>query len=358
MIRFERSLGHEVFLLTGSGVVKDEFEMKSRFLKREINPIFDVLAWYEIYRSVKHVNPDLIHTHESKAGILGRLNLTGRHRVLAHTVHMATFSEKWFQFSPIANISQVLEYLASKRTDLMFFVGSELSSIYKKKKINGKVSSTVVRSFLDIESFVKASNRLRDKEIVLDELLLPASTKIILSVGLLEKRKNHSFMIRSLAQLLESNDDVHLLFAGTGYLQKSLELLCKKLKVSQKVHFLGYRNDIPRLMNSADVLIHASRREGVPQVIVQAIASNVPVVSLQTCGIKELRDVTVVADGAKPYCNAVEGILLDPKSRFQIRRPPEYLESWAKIEIEKTWESKLIETENILKIRSREGLGN
>lgn len=357
MLQFERSLGHEVYLITGSLVIEDRYQMTSRFLKREIHPLFDLLAWYDLHRRIKSINPDLIHTHESKAGILGRLNSKRKGQVIAHTVHMATFSKNWFQISLIANVSQILEYWASKRTDYLYFVGKELADIYEKKRIKGRISSSVARSFLSVESFGKVPNRKYDQAEIFTELGLPDGARIVLTVGLLEKRKNHSFIINSLAKMLLTNSDVYLLIAGSGRFQNNLEELCLKLQVSHKVHFLGFRNDIARLMNSADVLVHASKIEGVPQAIVQAIVSKVPVVCLPSCGIDELNGATVVRPEPNVYSNAVLDVLQgrDHLSGGEAQRV--ILQSWSQLEIEKTWEANLAEVEKLLKQRSKENLG-
>ena len=357
MVELERRLGHEVFLITGSEVNNDTHLIRNRFLKREINPFFDLIAWYQLSRSVKLLDADIVHTHESKAGILGRLNFIGERRIRVHTVHMATFTEKRLQLSPSAFLSRILEHLASKKTDYLFFVGEELASIYRQKGIQGIISSSVVRSYVDIESFGKTKNRLSDKLEIFDELKLAPESKIILTIGLLEKRKNHAFIIQSLAKLLASSSELHLIIAGSGRLKNKLVLLCKKLNVLHKVHFVGFRNDIPNLMNSADILVHASSQEGVPQVIIQAIASDVPVVALKACGTNELRHVTEVSGGERIFSEAVEGLLLDSGFPARRQKNPIDLRKWTRIEIDKLWESKLNEMESLVKSNSREKSG-
>jgi len=357
MVELERRLGHEVFLITGSEVNNDTHLIRNRFLKREINPFFDLIAWYQLSRSVKLLDADIVHTHESKAGILGRLNFIGERRIRVHTVHMATFTEKRLQLSPSAFLSRILEHLASKKTDYLFFVGEELASIYRQKGIQGNISSSVVRSYVDIESFGKTKNRLSDKLEIFDELKLAPESKIILTIGLLEKRKNHAFIIQSLAKLLASSSELHLIIAGSGRLKNKLVLLCKKLNVLHKVHFVGFRNDIPNLMNSADILVHASSQEGVPQVIIQAIASDVPVVALKACGTNELRHVTEVSGGERIFSEAVEGLLLDSGFPARRQKNPIDLRKWTRIEIDKLWESKLNEMESLVKSNSREKSG-
>jgi glycosyltransferase involved in cell wall biosynthesis len=357
MVELERRLGHEVFLITGSEVNNDTHLIRNRFLKREINPFFDLIAWYQLSRSVKLLDADIVHTHESKAGILGRLNFIGGRRIRVHTVHMATFTEKRLQLSPSAFLSRILEHLASKKTDYLFFVGEELASIYRQKGIQGNISSSVVRSYVDIESFGKTKNRLSDKLEIFDELKLAPESKIILTIGLLEKRKNHAFIIQSLAKLLASSSELHLIITGSGRLKDKLVLLCKKLNVLHKVHFVGFRNDIPNLMNSADILVHASSQEGVPQVIIQAIASDVPVVALKACGTNELRHVTEVSGGERIFSEAVEGLLLDSGFPARRQKNPIDLRKWTRIEIDKLWESKLNEMESLVKSNSREKSG-
>ncbi len=105
---------------------------------------------------------------------------------------------------------------------------------------------------------------------------VPIDSKLILSVGELNKNKNHEIVIRALAEI---NDvTVHYAIAGTGELHDYLETLAEELGVSERVHLLGYRTDVAELYKAADLYIHPSLREGLPVSVMEAIASKTPVI--------------------------------------------------------------------------------
>lgn len=105
---------------------------------------------------------------------------------------------------------------------------------------------------------------------------MPIDSKLILSVGELNKNKNHEVVIRALAEINDAT--VHYAIAGTGELHDYLENLAKELGISERVHLLGYRTDVAELYKAADLYIHPSLREGLPVAVMEAIASKTPVI--------------------------------------------------------------------------------
>ena len=105
---------------------------------------------------------------------------------------------------------------------------------------------------------------------------VPIDSKLILSVGELNKNKNHEVDIRALAEINDAT--VHYAIAGTGELHDYLENLAKELGISERVHLLGYRTDVAELYKAADLYIHPSLREGLPVAVMEAIASKTPVI--------------------------------------------------------------------------------
>ena len=108
---------------------------------------------------------------------------------------------------------------------------------------------------------------------------------IVLSVGELNKNKNHQVIIRAIAHLKDSN--IHYMIAGNGPLKEELENLAKKLGVENQVHFLGYRRDIPSLFKVVDLLAFPSLREGLGMASIEAMSSGLPLVTSNRHGIND-----------------------------------------------------------------------
>lgn len=121
---------------------------------------------------------------------------------------------------------------------------------------------------------------------------------VLLSVGELQTRKNHETMIRALAML--GNPKVKYLICGRGELLEDLQRLCRDLGIEQQVQFLGYRLDIPDIMNASDIYGHPSRREGLGLACLEAMNVGLPLVTSNVQGIPDYVE------------NGVTGFLCDP----------------------------------------------
>ena len=117
---------------------------------------------------------------------------------------------------------------------------------------------------------------------------VPPEASLLLSVGELNRNKNHEAVIRALAALPDKA--IHYAIAGTGGLQAYLNGLAESLGVGDRVHLLGFRSDVALLYRSADLYIHPSRREGLPVAVMEAIASGTSVLCSDIRGCRDLAD--------------------------------------------------------------------
>jgi glycosyltransferase involved in cell wall biosynthesis len=132
------------------------------------------------------------------------------------------------------------------------------------------------------------------------DLPWPKDRKHLGMVARFHPIKNHSLLIRGMAELAKQRDDVDLLLAGDGPLRGELETLTNKLGLTNRVRFLGVRNDVPAILSGLDVFLLTSRCEAAPLTILEAMAAGVPVVATRVGGIPEM-----IRDG-------VDGLLVDP----------------------------------------------
>ncbi|CAN2211327.1 RfaG Glycosyltransferase [Candidatus Nanopelagicaceae bacterium] len=280
-IQYERSLGHVVWVCSGTMRPFDSSYIHISSLRREISFLSDLRAFFELRSVIRRINPDVIHSHESKAGVLTRLmSPMFKSAVFVHTVHMATFHSH--RNSLIERIYSLIEEKMAKRTDVLLFVSSGLQNIYALRNIRPKSLAMTIHSRISIDSFRnRIPNKFEDEEYVKSELDIPASSKIILCVGLLEPRKRPALVLEQLSDILKVEESYNLLYLGEGPLQEVLEESVKKLGLSHKVHFAGFKEDIERWVSASDILVLASKFEGFPQIALQAASLGIPTVAVR-----------------------------------------------------------------------------
>lgn len=238
---------------------------------------------------------DIIHCNTPVAGILtriaaNRLRKQGKTKVLyeAHGFH-------FFKGGPLRNwiLWYPLEKWFSRYTDVLVTI-NKMDYTLACSKFHTKRIVHIPGVGVDLSQFENAEKTLDIKA----EFNLSKDSKIIFSVGELNKNKNHQVIIRALAYL---NDPmIHYFIVGNGPLEKKLKRLAQKLGVEKNVHFLGYRRDVPALLKNADVYAFPSLREGLGVSSIEAMSLGLPIVTSNRHGINDYSE------------NGVTGFKYDP----------------------------------------------
>ena len=232
----------DVYLICGKGGILDyraiELARKKSlnlyFIKnliREINPWKDFLALKELIIKLDEIQPDIIHTHSSKAGILGRVsgyflnlvnnNFANRTKII-HTFHGFGFNK--FQASLIKNFYILLEYFIAKVTDKLIFVSkSNMFDTARKYDIGNFKDYVLIRSGIKISEYKKSSEDKVLQEIILKELNLPLDCKVISTIGPFKPQKNltdfiqfANIVMNSEELFSETKKKLYFLIAGDG----------------------------------------------------------------------------------------------------------------------------------------------
>ena len=312
-MEFERSQGDEVHLAVGrdSLVAEDArpyLVATVPTLIRGIDPFSDARAYRALRALISNGRYDVVFTHQSKAGALGRLAARGRAGAVAHVVSMAAFGPGYPRHASIAFAAA--ERWCARYTDLILTVGHELRRDYLAAGVGRETQYRVVRSPIDVGTFLATrdfDHAVRTQ--IRERLGIPEGARVLTSVGALEPRKRHELLLRTLAPLLAS--EATLLFAGDGAERGRIGELAASLGVSERTRFLGHISNVHELLAVTDVLVHASTAEGVPQVMVQALASGVPIVATKVTGMRELpgAPVTLVPANGSGLLEAVQARL-------------------------------------------------
>jgi glycosyltransferase involved in cell wall biosynthesis len=254
-------------------------------LVREVDPLRDVRAVPALTRLFRQRGIDVVHTNSSKAGIVGRLaaRRAGAPRVL-HTVHGWPFHDQ----QPVLAraVWQSLERRTAPLAERLVVVADADRAKGLAAGVGTADQYVTVRSGLELDDYgfnpaLRAAVRA--------ELGIPAGAPVIGSVGRLSPQKDPLLLLDAVLPLLRADPELRLLLVGDGPLRPAVE---RAVSGSAQVVLTGLRRDVPRLLNAMDVFVLASRWEGLPRTLLQAMATNVPVVATDADGVRD-----VVVDG-------------------------------------------------------------
>jgi len=199
-------------------------------------------------------------------------------------------------------------------TDLMIAVGADVRRDYLAAGVGSLDRFFVVHSPIGIDEFV-ATRRMSESErtSLRRRFGLPDDRPTIVAAGIFEPRKRHDLMLRELAPLLRRGI-AHLVIAGTGYQGDVLKALARDLRVEGSVTFPGYLNNLADLVAASSLVIHASTAEGVPQIVIQGLASGIPIVASEVEGLTEIPSapITIVPRSGSSLGDAVAAALAQP----------------------------------------------
>jgi glycosyltransferase involved in cell wall biosynthesis len=173
-------------------------------------------------------------------------------------------------------------------TDIFVTVGEDLKKRYLAAGIGKPSQYCVIPSPVDLERFVEVRRISASQRTALRATMgIPPSVSLVTAVGLLERRKRFDLAIEKLAPLLRGSNTI-LLICGEGPQRQELERIAAGLRVSGAVRFAGFVKDLPAIFACSDLLVHTSRVEGVPQVLIQSAAAGLPCVATEVEGLSDI----------------------------------------------------------------------
>lgn len=272
--------GHEVKIayLTGEVITQPankEIELLSIGL---LNAVTLPKAYFILSKIIKGFKPDIIHAHMIHANILTRL------------VRLITPMSKLICTAHNSNEGGTLRMLFYRVTDgfadLTTNVSNTAVAAFEAKHAVPKNSMLTVYNGVDFSNF---NYQPKAKSIITDELDLPISTNILLAVGRFNTQKNYANLLQTVKLLkMQMSTPFVLLIAGDGELRDAIEQLIMTLDIQDNVILLGRRNDVPTLMSACDIFVLSSDYEGLPTVLIEALACQAQVVSTDVSGVREI----------------------------------------------------------------------
>jgi len=316
--------GHDVTLITGpaEGPEGELFnQTKGQNYKvitineliRPIHPFCDAISYYQIKKHLKQIKPDIVHTHSAKAGILGRFaahSLKTRSKdslpAVVHGIHGLAFhpyQSQWLNKFYIA-----IEKAAAKRTDFFISVADAMTSQSLAAGISRADKFRTAYSAIEEDDFLQPIDEERKKDFR-RKYGISEDSIVLVTIARLFMLKGHDYIIESARELSKQFDKAVWLFVGNGNWADHYREQVARLGLSKKIRFTGLLppSQIPLAIQSSDILVHCSLREGLARTLPQAMLCGKAVISFDT-------------DGAKEVVNENTGRLIEPRNIEQLTR--------------------------------------
>jgi glycosyltransferase involved in cell wall biosynthesis len=279
----------------------------------------DLTALAKLVRLFRRLRPDIVHTHTSKAGVVGRLaaRLAGVPRSV-HTFHGHVLEG---YFSPaVTRLFLGIERALAGHTDRIVTLSPRLRHALLAMGIGRPEQVEVVPLGLDLDRFVRAS---RGQAELRRGLGIPDGAPLLGIVGRLVAIKDHPTLFRAVGLFPDGSRAPHLVVVGDGERREELQQLAHALGLAGRIHFLGWRHDLEAILGDLDVVICSSRNEGTPVSLIEAMAAGVPVVSTDMGGVGDVvshgeTGWLVPAGDPAALAQGIERLLEDPVLRRRL----------------------------------------
>jgi len=280
-------------------------------LRRAINPYNDLIAYYKIKNLLERLQPDIVHTHSAKAGILGRIvayGIKGRwapnRPAVVHTVHGLPFHP--YQSRWVNRLYVAIEKYTAGRTDCFISVADAMTQQARAAGIGMDKEYVTAYSAIDEDAFLNpiSEDRRRDFR---HKYGIAADAVVLVTIARLFMLKGHDYIIESAKTLAGRFPNVVWLFVGDGNLSEHYRNQLRELGLAERFKFTGLMppDRIPLAVQASDILVHCSLREGLARTLPQAMLCGRPAISFDV-------------DGAREVVNENTGRLIEPKNVEQL----------------------------------------
>lgn len=297
-LKMFKEKGYEVHVATNTDDTIPFCDVKHKVsFERSPFKINNLKAIKQMKKILLDNNFDIVHTHTPMGSVVTRLAYKKvRNKVntrMIYTAHGFHFYKgapllNWLLFYPV-------EKYLSKYTDTLITINKEDYEFAKKKFKKCRSVEYVPGVGIDEDKFNFTMTKSEKLELR-KSLGLKENDFVLIYPARLDKNKNQGMLIESMAELIKKHKDIHLLLPGEDELNGYYQKMAKEKNVDKNVHFLGYRNDIPRLLKISDVAVSTSKREGLPINIIEAMYVGLPIVATNCRGNRDL-----IEDGRNGY---------------------------------------------------------
>jgi glycosyltransferase involved in cell wall biosynthesis len=325
--------GHKVFLVTGeSSGPEGELLKNKKFsnlkiiscpeLVRNLSPLKDLQAYFSLKKILKDLTPDVVHTHSSKAGIIGR---AAAYKVkvpfICHTVHGQAFhryEKKWKNF-----IYKTAERWAAVRCHKIFAVADAMIQQCIDARIAAPEKYKTVYSGMELERYLNPD--ISEITALREKLQIPKNANVIITVARLFPLKGYEYLLPAAEIISKSLDNVYFLVVGNGIMYDEIKVKTEKAGLKFVFSGLVPPADVYKYIAVSDLMLHLSLREGLPRTVVQSLASGKPAIAFDLDGSPE-----VIIHGKSGYIAEPENYRQVANFALKLLKSPDDLKTMGK----------------------------
>ena len=239
-------------------------------------------AYHQLLKLMNEEHFDMIHCNTPMGGVLGRL--TARKAGIKEIIYQVHGFHFW-KGAPLKNwlLYYPIEKILAHYTDLLITINQE-DYAFAQKKLKAKEIIYIPGVGVDTSRFTSISAERKAQ--LRKEFGIPDDAVVMLSVGELNKNKNHQLAIKALGKL--KRQDIYYVICGEGELQAKLQELADERGVGARLKLVGFRSDVQDFYGMADLFVFTSFREGIPAVVMEAMSSRIPVVASRIRGVVDM----------------------------------------------------------------------
>jgi glycosyltransferase involved in cell wall biosynthesis len=280
----------EVHLIAGPGGLLDDeaLQLKNvnvKFcsdLSKEVRPIADFQAFQQLQQILKTIQPDIVHTHTYKAGILGRLAASSVNvPTVIHTYHGFGFHR--FQGPGMFKLFVALEREACRRSHHLIFISRENWKWAEQLELIQKCTASLIRSGIELEPLLETKRSAAFRK----NLGVLPKDKAVGMIASLKLQKDPLTFVQIADLVTPKNRSAKFLLFGDGDLAELVLRQVPKMRYPRNFHHFGWRRDVPEILANLDLLVVTSIWEGLPRIIPEATVKGVPVVATDIDGNRE-----------------------------------------------------------------------
>lgn len=289
-------------------------------LVRSVDPRRDVGAVADLARRFRAARPDIVHTHSSKAGIIGRVAaVVAGVPVVVHSVHGWSFHD---QMHPAARaVIVAVERIVARWTDVLVVEATTDLEKGLAAGIGRREQYSLIRNGIDLARFTEEPASQADARRAIG---VPDDVRLVGTIGRLAPQKHPLAMVEAMAEVVAHRPGTRFAWIGDGPLRAETEARAAELGIGGAFEVLGVRRDVPRALRALDVFALSSLWEGLPRTVTEAMASNVPVVATAVDGLAEAivpgeSGLLVAPDDPPALARAIERVLDDDDLAARLR---------------------------------------
>ncbi|GAB4145579.1 MAG: glycosyltransferase family 4 protein [Bacteroidia bacterium] len=265
-------------------------------MRRSINPLNDYKAYRELKKIIREYRPDIVHTHASKAGTLGRLAAASCGvPVIVHTFHGHVFHSYFNKLT--TTVFKIIErYLARKSSAIVAISEKQKQELTEEHHICAKEKISVIPLGFDLDRF--RTDKEIKRKIFRSKWQIGDDELVISIIGRLVPVKNHTMFLHVISKVLKTAPDKKLRFliVGDGECRAELELQAKQLEIPfaaaagtfDPLIFTSWEKEVDVVLAGSDIVCLTSWNEGTPVSLIEAQAASVPIVSTRVGGIEDV----------------------------------------------------------------------